>query len=448
MRLGYAQIALVCLAAVAWTAPASATWSIVVADSRTREVGVAGATCLLEVDLIRALPMVLVERGVAACQSRIDSGAANRIRIRSYMLQDIAPADMLPLIQAADVQFFQQRQFGIVDTQGRFATFTGSQAGAFAGGLVGRAGDLAYAIQGNVITGASVLEAAENALLTTPGDMPAKLLAAMQAARGQGGDGRCSCNPTMPTACGAPPPEFDRSAHVAFFIVARRGDTDGICNFSGCAEGSYLYRLNVYRVAAGPDPVDTLQDLFDTRRAELIAIPDQVQSTVSIPPLLPPDAEYVAPVTVTLRDWQGTPLPDDSAEIPTVEILSDPRDGSGLISGGFATWQGDGTYVGQVRSSATPGTDVVAVRVTHGGVSRILTPATPVRVQHRGDLDGNGVVSVGDIGAFVLALTDPAEYAVRYPQVVVNIVGDLTGDGAVTPEDIAPFVNLLINRPE
>ena len=66
-------------------------------------------------------------------------------------------------------------------------------------------GDIVYAVQGNVLTGPAVITAAEQAIRTTPGDLAEKLMAAMEASRFFGGDGRCSCNGNSPTQCGAPP---------------------------------------------------------------------------------------------------------------------------------------------------------------------------------------------------------------------------------------------------
>lgn len=59
-----------------------------------------------------------------------------------------------------------------------------------------------------------------------------------------------------------------------------------------------------------------------------------------------------------------------------------------------------------------------------------------------GDLNCDGIVSVGDIGPFVLALTDPSGYATSFPG--CNIAaGDVNQDGSVTVGDIGPFVVLL-----
>src|SRR5690606_38794760 len=107
-------------------------------------------------------------------------------------------------------------------------------AGAWAGGLTGQfnythAGHestIVYAIQGNILTGAPVVQQALQAVQNTSGDLTARMMAGMQAARAMGGDGRCSC-PGNPTGCGAPPPSSSKSAHIAYMLTARAGDREG-----------------------------------------------------------------------------------------------------------------------------------------------------------------------------------------------------------------------------
>ncbi|MDX2197644.1 MAG: M14 family zinc carboxypeptidase [Phycisphaerae bacterium] len=62
-----------------------------------------------------------------------------------------------------------------------------------------------------------------------------------------------------------------------------------------------------------------------------------------------------------------------------------------------------------------------------------------------GDMNCDGFVTVSDIGGFVLALTDPAQYAVVYPSCELAR-GDVNGDGFVTVADIGVFVGLLTMR--
>lgn len=59
-----------------------------------------------------------------------------------------------------------------------------------------------------------------------------------------------------------------------------------------------------------------------------------------------------------------------------------------------------------------------------------------------GDTNCDGVVTVGDIGPFVLALTDPAGYAAAFPQ-CDPMAADCSGDGAISVGDIGPFVSLV-----
>lgn len=59
-----------------------------------------------------------------------------------------------------------------------------------------------------------------------------------------------------------------------------------------------------------------------------------------------------------------------------------------------------------------------------------------------GDMNCDGSVGVSDIGAFVLALTDPAGYAKAFPECDI-LNGDLNGDSQVSVGDIGLFVALL-----
>lgn len=79
----------------------------------------------------------------------------------------------------------------------------------------------------------------------------------------------------------------------------------------------------------------------------------------------------------------------------------------------------------------------------------LFKPHTPQSVQFNanvpstglllGDLNCDGVLTVADIGPFVIALTDPAGYASQFP--ACNILSaDMNNDGVVTVADIAGFV--------
>ena len=59
-----------------------------------------------------------------------------------------------------------------------------------------------------------------------------------------------------------------------------------------------------------------------------------------------------------------------------------------------------------------------------------------------GDLNCDGRINAFDIEPFLLALFDPHEYAIRFPDCEINN-GDINGDGVVNAFDIGPFLDLL-----
>jgi uncharacterized Ntn-hydrolase superfamily protein len=79
-----------------------------------------------------------------------------------------------------------QRQGGIVDAEGRAATFTGSKCMEWAGGRTGSG----FACQGNILTGPDVVEAMASVFLETTGDLVDRLLASLEAGDRAGGDRR------------------------------------------------------------------------------------------------------------------------------------------------------------------------------------------------------------------------------------------------------------------
>ena len=69
----------------------------------------------------------------------------------------------------------------------------------------------------------------------------------------------------------------------------------------------------------------------------------------------------------------------------------------------------------------------------------------PAAQQLIGDMNDDGNISPTDIGAFVLALSDPAAYAATFPAVDLLQAGDLNDDGGFSVTDISGFVALLAN---
>ena len=57
-----------------WARPGEATWSIILVDTRTKEIAIGSVTCLNNFDLLRATPVMLVEVGGACSQGLLDIG--------------------------------------------------------------------------------------------------------------------------------------------------------------------------------------------------------------------------------------------------------------------------------------------------------------------------------------------------------------------------------------
>ncbi len=300
------SVAAVLFSATLLALPARATWSIVVVNTRTGEVAVASATCLDGFNLQQFLPVVVPGVGAAAAQSVIDNTGNNRRRIFEELQDGADPQAILARLAAHDNQH-QKRQYGIVDLSHFPLSFTGTQCADAKYSIAGVSDDLRYAIQGNILAGILPVYEAENALLSTPGDLSQKLLAAMEAARAAGGDGRCSCSEFAPTSCGAPPPNFVYSSYTSFFIVSRMGDTLGGCDgLNGCATGDYYLDLNVVSGPGGPDPVLFLESSYAGWRASMHGVADGVQSVVrASAQSLPADGATRASVDVELRDIEG-----------------------------------------------------------------------------------------------------------------------------------------------
>lgn len=355
------RLGAVALATLLLMGQALATWSIVVVNVKTGEICVASATCIENFNLRTNLAILSTEAGGGAAQSFV-SPVSTRALITDRLAQGVPPQEILDEIEAFDL-LFQSRQFGIVDLAGRAVTFSGSNDGLYYGGVTGQIGDLVYAIQGNVLTGSPVISEAENALRNTQGDLGQRVMAAMEAAQAMGGDGRCSCNPSNPTACGAPPAAFTKSAHVGFLLLARQGD-EPFCDNFGCAKGDLFMAINkASLVAADPDPVFEIRTKFDQNRLALLGRPDAYLSTIhaSLDTVAAGSSQMISYV-LDLQDIDGNLLTGGGA---TITLQHDPR------SAGLATLQQvidhqDGTYTVEVLPGAEAGLDYLRLVVDDG----------------------------------------------------------------------------------
>ena len=353
-----------------------ATWSIVVVDTATGEICVASATCIPNFNLRVNLAILAEEAGAGASQA-LGAPTSTRVLINDLLLLGVPPEEILAQIESSD-NLYHMRQFGIVDLAGRAATHSGSNNLDWAGGVTGRQGTMVYAIQGNILTGAPVIQATEAALLQTQGDLAQRVMAAMEAARSMGGDGRCSCDPVHATSCGSPPTSFTKSAHTGFIIIGRPGDQP-YCHALGCGVGSLYLGINTANLGElDPDPVLELRTKFNNWRADLIGRPDALLSTVHAY-TEEVDAGSLTPISyvLDLADVDGTPVATGGA---TVTLQHDPT------SAGLATLQqftdhGDGTYTVEILPGSGSGLDRLRFVVDDG--IRPVTLWPPTSLLHR-----------------------------------------------------------------
>lgn len=167
------------------------TYSIVAADSITREVGGAGASCLGGED-VYVIYAASPGRGVVHAQAHYSLRArdeAVRLLGEGRTAEQVLAALTAPGFDGNAAI----RQYGVVDVLGNAAGFTGDRTTAFAADGQGHFGDYAYSVQGNILTSARVLEQAAQGFASDGCDLPERLMLALEAGAQNGeGDSRCT----------------------------------------------------------------------------------------------------------------------------------------------------------------------------------------------------------------------------------------------------------------
>ncbi|MCL6632537.1 MAG: DUF1028 domain-containing protein [Alicyclobacillus herbarius] len=161
--------------------PAISTFSIVAVDIEAQEIGVAVQSKFLAVG--SAVPWVAADAGAVATQSWANTSFGPRGL--ALLREGLHPEEVLERLLADDANR-ESRQVGIVDLQGRSATFTGKECFDWAGGVCGPG----YACQGNILAGENVVKDMEATFLATTGRLADRLLAALAAGQTAGGDRR------------------------------------------------------------------------------------------------------------------------------------------------------------------------------------------------------------------------------------------------------------------
>jgi hypothetical protein len=242
-----------------------ATWSVLALDRATGRLVIASATCLAleEPQTLKTLQAVVVPGvGVAACQALIDVSGTNQRRIFEELRKGSDPREIIRFMRSD--RNVEQRQYGIVDSKGRVAGFTGDATGKAAldrQGQVPNTG-IFYSIQGNILTAANVVNEAVKAFTQTDGALTDRVMAAMEAADRAGGDSRCTCD-TTPRANA---PCDGKTSHVAYILMTE--ENDPIPNSPN--NGKYALYISVTqgntKSSENANPVKTLRMRYDVWR--------------------------------------------------------------------------------------------------------------------------------------------------------------------------------------
>ncbi|MCL4530542.1 MAG: DUF1028 domain-containing protein [Chloroflexi bacterium] len=157
------------------------TFSIVACDLKSQAWGIAVASKFPAVGAV--VPWARAKAGAVATQANANTTYGPRGL--EMMAGGLSAEETLEKLLSHDRER-EHRQVGLVDANGKSASFTGKSCFEWAGGLTGPG----YAIQGNILAGPEVIQKMEHAFLESRGELPERLFAALDAGNRAGGDRR------------------------------------------------------------------------------------------------------------------------------------------------------------------------------------------------------------------------------------------------------------------
>jgi uncharacterized Ntn-hydrolase superfamily protein len=161
--------------------PVVATYSIAACDLDAGQWGVATQSKFLAVGSV--VPWAEPQVGAIATQAYANPRYGSE---GLKLLRDgLSAEEVVQQLTAAD-EGREARQLGIVDREGRAATFTGSECLEWAGGRTGAC----YAAQGNILVSAETVDAIAETFESSRGPLTERLLDCLDAAQAAGGDRR------------------------------------------------------------------------------------------------------------------------------------------------------------------------------------------------------------------------------------------------------------------
>jgi uncharacterized Ntn-hydrolase superfamily protein len=217
----------------------SATWSIIVIDLKTKEIGIAGASCSPSVYGIGA---IVPGKGAVVVQAASNSNA--RRKAVQMIMEGASPGQIIAAMK--DPSFDPERQqYAVVCMNDKPETYTGSAAPASKGAITGKG----ISVQGNTLTSDEELQAVYNSVIQSQKEhrsIQEVLMIALEAGAKLGGDKRCG----------------ERKASSSFLTVFKPADNIQKPSIN----------LVVYRTDDTIHAVEVLRKKFDEARATRIWI--------------------------------------------------------------------------------------------------------------------------------------------------------------------------------
>ncbi|HEV2428710.1 MAG TPA: DUF1028 domain-containing protein [Thermoplasmata archaeon] len=161
--------------------PRPGTFSIVAFDRAQGTWGVAVQSKFIGVGAV--VPWAEAGTGAVATQARAN------VRYGPHglkWLREGRSAEEVVRRLTEDDKHRAERQVGVVDRNGGAAAYTGSECLSWAGHVTGDG----FACQGNILLSGEVVASMARTFETTPGELPERLLAALDAGQREGGDRR------------------------------------------------------------------------------------------------------------------------------------------------------------------------------------------------------------------------------------------------------------------
>jgi len=246
-----------------------ATFSIVGFDPQTGDLGVAVQSKFLAVGAV----VPFAKAGVGAVATQSWANTSYGARGLDLLAAGKSPEEAIAALTGADDRP-EQRQVGIVDAQGRSASYTGTSCFPWAGGMTGPT----FAAQGNILVGEDTVQALAETFQQAQGSLGHRLVEALAAGQRAGGDSR-------------------GQQSAALLVVREAG-----------GYGGFNDRMIDLRVDEHPQPITELARLLDYYELLFLKplpedlLPIDGALATELQQLLTRSGDYIGPVTGIFDD--------------------------------------------------------------------------------------------------------------------------------------------------